>query len=212
MLRSCCGSRHEYRVRRPHGIGDRRGARFWARDRGRFARAAPRVSPATSEPTGCEETVAAAGQLHGPYARCNGPRTRSRRSSVNSRRGTDRHPGQQCRRRARPGRPAARRGQRGRLAGDRRGQPHRRVPHAQAVAPGMKARSATGDRQHLERRRARHQPDRHPGLRQRQGRPDRPHAPARARARAVRHHRQQCRAGLRALKPDDRAAVGAMGE
>ena len=40
---------------------------------------------------------------------------------------------------------------------------------------------------------------------------DRPHPPARARARAVRHHGQQRRARLRPLQPDHRAAMGSDG-
>ncbi len=77
-----------------------------------------------------------------------------------------------------------------------------------AVAPGMKERRLRADRQHLLRRRPQRQPDRHPGVREREGRADRLHAPDRARARAVRDHRQRDRARLRALEPDLDRAVG----
>ena len=62
--------------------------------------------------------------------------------------------------------------------------------------------------QHLERRRTRHQPHRNPGVCVGEGGADRPDAAARARARAVGHHGEQHRAGIRAIQSRDRAAVG----
>ena len=146
--------------------------RLRPRHRASLRRARRRPSgPATSTKSGLAETR---GNLRRALR---APRSTSRdRDAVQAvvaetgraRRG--RHPGQQCRRRARPGRSSDRGDLAGRLAGDLRRQRDRRLLCAQAVAPGMKTRALRPHRQHLQRRRARHQPDRHPGLCQRQGR------------------------------------------
>ena len=94
------------------------------------------------------------------------------------------------------------------MAGHLRRQRHRRLLLLAGRRARHEGRARRPHRQHLERRRARHQPHGHPGVRVREGGADRPHAPARARARAVGHHGQQHRAGIRALQPDHRAAVG----
>ena len=202
------------RLRRPDRHRHRRGARLRPRDRRTPspARGATVWACDVWQPTGCAETGAAARRapampdLLDVSDRACGRGAVDRAAAgavdilVNNAGGVRGQVG-----------PPARGDQRGRLAGDLRRQPHRRLLLPQAVAPGMKRAGLRPDRQHLERRRPRHQPDRHPGLCQRQGRADRPHPPACARARAVRHHGQQRRAGLRPLQPDHRAAVGGDG-
>ena len=132
-----------------------------------------------------------------------------RRGRGRKRRGLD--PGQQCRRRPRPDRAAARSDRAGRLAGDLRRQPVRRLLVRAGGGARHEARTLRPDRQHLIARRPGSEPHRHPGLRQRQGRPDRPDPPAGPRAGALERHRQQRRAGLRPLQPDHRTAVGGDG-
>src|SRR3954452_25515149 len=118
------------------------------------------------------------------------------------------HPGEQRRRRPRPGRPPARGDRAGGVAGDLRRQRHRRV----LLFPGRRAGNEGGaqrtDRQHLERGRARHQPHGNSSLRVGEGGANRLDPAACPRTRAVGHHGQQHRARLRAVEPDNGEAVG----
>ena len=79
---------------------------------------------------------------------------------------------------------------------------------SQAVAPGMKAARSGRIVNISSGAGLGHQPHRHPGVRVGQGRADRADAAAGARTRAVGHHGQQHRAGVRAIQPDHREAVG----
>ena len=74
----------------------------------------------------------------------------------------------------------------------------------------MKRRRARADRQHQLGRRAAGLADRHPGLLQRQARRGRPDAPARARARPVRHHGEQRGPRPDPEQPGQRGAMGGL--
>src|SRR5436190_1488254 len=111
-----------------------------------------------------------------------------------------RHSREQRRRRARPGRAAPRAGRPRRVAAHLRRQCHRRVLLLAVGGSRDEGSTLRTHRQYLQRRWSWCEPDRHPGLRIGESGADWADAATRPRAWRLGNHRQQHRAGIRAVE------------